>query len=308
MLLLPDGRKAELNLSFDVQIIRRPLDYLLAQPGKQVRTQLILSFNEWFKVPQEKLQVIIDVVELLHTASLLIDDIQDGSKLRRGHPSAHMVYGDAQTINSGNFAYFLAQEKLSQLDSLDAFKVFLTEILNLHRGQGLELYYRDSMLCPSEAEYMEIVTHKTGGLFRLAIGLLQSQSEVSVEWENLANTLGIIFQIRDDYQNLQSDQYTKSKGLGEDLTEGKFSFPIIHSIMAARDDTTLIDILRQRTEDEKLKLEAIKHIESTGSFEYCRQRLEVLQEEAIGMVAEMERTLGLAKGIRKILGLLALKP
>lgn len=179
------------------QIIRGPLDYLLSQPGKKLRAKLIHSFNEWFQIPDDKLQVVIDVVELLHTASLLsvvtqsyryrlvlscltnfrIDDIQDGSKLRRGRPSAHMVYGSAQTINSANFAYFLAQEKLGELKSLQAFNVFTTELLNLHRGQGMELYFRDNLICPTEAQYMEMVSNKTGGLFRLAVGLMQSQSD-----------------------------------------------------------------------------------------------------------------------------------
>ncbi|KAL4971619.1 terpenoid synthase [Aspergillus desertorum] len=288
------------------QIIRGPLDYLLSLPGKKLRTQLVLSFNEWFKVPDDKLQVIVEVVELLHTASLLIDDIQDASKLRRGQPAAHMVYGSAQTINSANFAYFLAQEKLGELRSLKTFDVFITELLNLHRGQGLELYYRDSLICPTEAEYMEIVTHKTGGLFRLAVGLLQSQSDVSVTDETsdctkLADTLGVIYQIRDDYQNLQSDQYAKTKGFGEDLTEGKFSFPIIHSISSAPDNTYLVDILAQRTEDEAVKISAIQYMESTRSFDYCRQRLDSLQAEALNLLDQLELKLGRAQSIRHIL-------
>ncbi|KAL4748883.1 isoprenoid synthase domain-containing protein [Aspergillus terricola var. indicus] len=280
------------------KIIRRPLDYLLSLPGKKLRTQLILSFNEWFKVPDDKLQTIIEVVELLHTASLLVDDIQDSSKLRRGQPAAHIIYGSAQTINSANFAYFLAEERLAKLGSLKSLHVFIAELLDLHRGQGLELYYRDSLICPTEAEYMEIVTHKTGGLFRLAVGLLQSQSDVSVDCSKLADTLGIIYQIRDDYQNLQSDQ---GKGYGEDLTEGKFSFPMIHSISSAPNNTFLIDILRQRTEDEALKLAAISYIESTGSFEYCRQRLDSFQAEALRLVEQLEVNLGPGHRIRHIL-------
>nr|WGJ63578.1 geranylgeranyl pyrophosphate synthase [Aspergillus striatus] len=287
-------------------IIRRPLDYLLSLPGKQLRTQLVLAFNEWFRVPDDKLQLIVDATELLHTASLLVDDIQDGSKLRRGHPAAHTVFGSAQTINSANFAYFLAQERLGELRSIDAFQIFITELLNLHRGQGLELYFRDCLICPTEEEYLEIVTHKTGGLFRLAVGLLQSQSEISLDCRALADTLGVIYQIRDDYLNLQSDQYAKSKGFGEDLTEGKFSFPIVHSILSAPENTTLIDILGQRTEDEAVKLSAIRHMESTGSFEYCRQRLNTLQTEAISMIEQIEDIQGPGHGIRRILRCLML--
>nr|WGJ63579.1 geranylgeranyl pyrophosphate synthase [Aspergillus striatus] len=277
------------------KIIRRPLDYLLSLPGKKLRTQLILSFNEWFKVPDDKLQTIIEVVELLHTASLLVDDIQDSSKLRRGQPAAHIIYGSAQTINSANFAYFLAEERLAELGSLKSLHVFIAELLNLHRGQGLELYYRDSLICPTEAEYMKICCIRV----RLQSAVvLPAKADESSDCSKLADTLGIIYQIRDDYQNLRSDQ---GKGYGEDLTEGKFSFPMIHSISSAPDNTCLIDILRQRTEDEALKLAAISYIESTGSFEYCRQRLESFQAEALRLVEQLEVNLGPGHSIRHIL-------
>lgn len=94
------------------------------------------------------------------------------------------------------------------------------------------------------------------------------------------NVLGAIFQIRDDYLNLQSDAYTKNKGFGEDLTEGKFSFPIIHSIRSDPSDIQLLSILKQRTEDDDVKLFAIRRIESTGSFEYTRQKIVELMAEA----------------------------
>lgn len=91
-----------------------------------------------------------------------------------------MVYGLAQTINSANFAYFLAQERVSELNSLEALNTFTAELLNLHRGQGMELYFRDNLICPTEEQYMEIVSNKTGGLFRLAAGLIKSQSDISM--------------------------------------------------------------------------------------------------------------------------------
>ncbi|KAG5788086.1 hypothetical protein H9Q69_012851 [Fusarium xylarioides] len=75
-----------------------------------------------------------------------------------------------------------------------------------------------------------MVSNKTGGLFRLAVKLMQLASESDKDYVPLVNILGVILQIRDDYLNLQSGKYAKNKGFGEDLTEGKFSFPIIHSI------------------------------------------------------------------------------
>jgi geranylgeranyl diphosphate synthase type 3 len=106
-----------------------------------------------------------------------IDDIQDSSKLRRGFPVAHSIFGVAQTINSANFAYFWAQQELQKLGKPEALVIFTEEMLRLHRGQGMDLYWRDSLICPTEEEYLEMVANKTGGLFRLAIKLMQMESQ-----------------------------------------------------------------------------------------------------------------------------------
>ncbi|KAI9041957.1 FPP/GGPP synthase family protein [Aspergillus affinis] len=289
------------------KIIRGPLDYLLSIPGKDVRGRLISAFNEWLHIPTEKLDIVKEIIELLHTASLLIDDIQDGSRLRRGHPVAHHIFGVPQTINAANYAYFLAQEKLKDLDDpTAAFSIFTRELLNLHRGQGMDLYWRDALVCPSEEEYMQMVSYKTGGLFELAVGLLQVGRDVDadVDFTPLTHHLGTIFQIRDDYLNLQSGLYATKKGAMEDLTEGKFSFPIIHSIRARPENTTLVSILKQRSEDETLKAYAVRYMETTWSFAYCREKLAGLMGEARRVVRELEERLGPCRDLHGILDLL----
>lgn len=104
----------------------------------------------------------------------------------------------------------------------------------------------------------------------------------------MVNLIGIIFQIRDDYLNLCSNSYTTNKGLCEDLTEGKFSFPIIHSIRSEPTNLQLLNILKQKTTDEEVKRYAVKYMESTGSFEYCRKVLKTLGERARKLVIEVE--------------------
>ncbi|CAN8103574.1 unnamed protein product [Discula destructiva] len=285
------------------QVIQAPLTYLLEIPGKDVRSKMINAFNVWLQISDEKLTIIKRIIELLHTASLLIDDIQDNSRLRRGVPVAHSIFGIAQTINSGNYAYFMAQQELPKLGDPRAFDIFTEEMLNLHRGQGMDLYWRDTLICPSEEEYLTMVQNKTGGLFRVAIRLMMIAKETDLDYVPLVNLLGAIFQIRDDYLNLQSDAYTKNKGYGEDLTEGKFSFPIIHSISSNPANPSLLSILRQRTEDEDVKRYAIQYIKSTGSFEYTEQKIAALMEEA----KEAAKVVGCdARGINKIVEMIGL--
>lgn len=93
--------------------------------------------------------------------------------MRRGVPVAHRIFGVAQTINSANYAYFLAQQELAKLKDQRAYEIFTEEMLNLHRGQGMDLYWRDALVCPTEDEYLAMVQNKTGGLFRVAIRLMQ---------------------------------------------------------------------------------------------------------------------------------------
>uniref|UniRef100_U3KGI0 Geranylgeranyl pyrophosphate synthase n=3 Tax=Ficedula albicollis TaxID=59894 RepID=U3KGI0_FICAL len=260
--------------------ILEPYQYLLQLPGKQVRTKLSQAFNHWLNVPEDKIQVIIEVTEMLHNASLLVDDIEDNSKLRRGFPVAHSIYGIPSVINCANYVYFLGLEKVLTLDHPDAVKVFTRQLLELHKGQGLDIYWRDTYTCPTEAEYKAMVLQKTGGLFGLAVGLMQLFSNYKKDLKPLLNTLGLFFQIRDDYANLHSKEYSENKSFCEDLTEGKFSFPTIHAIWSRPESTQVQNILRQRTENIDIKKYCVHYLENVGSFEYTRNTLKELESEA----------------------------
>lgn len=109
-----------------------------------------------------------------------VDDVEDSSVLRRGIPVANSIFGVAQTINSANYVYFRALQDLALMGNPKLIEIYTEELLNLHRGQGMDLYWRDSLTCPSEADYLEMVGNKTGGLFRLAIKLMQAESAVNM--------------------------------------------------------------------------------------------------------------------------------
>ncbi|KAI0871824.1 isoprenoid synthase domain-containing protein [Hypoxylon argillaceum] len=290
------------------KIILSPYEYIASEPGKEFRTMLLNAFNAWLEVPEESLNIITKVVRMLHTASLLIDDIQDNSMLRRGRPVAHNIFGVAQTINAGNYVYFLALKELQKLKNpATAMDIYTTEMLYLHRGQGMDLYWRDTLTCPTEDDYLEMVSNKTGGLFRLAVKLMQSQSSTPFDCLPLAEVLGQAFQIADDYKNLANLDYTQKKGLCEDLTEGKFSFPVIHSIRSNPENQELLHILAQRPTDVDTKKYAVRYIESTGSLEYTKELVGILiakaKEEADAIDVGSEK----AKGIHALLGKLDLK-
>ncbi|KAI9597218.1 isoprenoid synthase domain-containing protein [Syncephalis fuscata] len=269
------------------KLLLEPYNYLLQNPGKEIRSKMIEAFNQWLNVPEAQLTVITRVVEMLHTSSLLIDDVEDNSILRRGVPVAHKIYGVPMVINTANFVYFRALDDLRQLNNPRMIDIFIEELLNLHRGQGMELHFRDTVTCPTIEEYLEIISNKTGGLLRLAVKLMQEASPTNIDCVPLINLLGEHFQIRDDYINLKSDSYTDAKGFCEDLSEGKFSFPIIHSIRADTKNTQLIHILRQRTVEVEVKSYALTLMEQTDSFGHTVTVIRQLEKQIRDSIAEL---------------------
>lgn len=260
------------------QILLEPYNYLLQVAGKEIRTHLAAAFNFWLKIPDDKLTIIIEVTQMLHNASLLIDDIEDNSVLRRGIPVAHHIYGIPHTINTANYVYFLGLQKALSLNHPDVTRVFTEQLLELHRGQGMDIYWRDSNVCPTEEEYKDMVIRKTGGLFGLAVRLMQLFSENQSDLKPLLDNLGLYFQIRDDYANLNSKELEANKGYAEDLTEGKFSFPIVHGVRSRPENNPIMSILRQKTTHNDVKKYCIDYMESIGTFEYTRQVLRELEE------------------------------
>ncbi|GJE94640.1 terpenoid synthase [Phanerochaete sordida] len=301
-----------------------PFTHIAGVPGKDFRGQMIESFNTWLDVPADKLHTISKVINMLHNASLLVDDIEDDAQLRRGVPAAHKIYGIPQTINSANYVYFLAYQELFALrnhvqaqspverprrliDDTQLDRVVTEELLSLHRGQGLELLWRDSLQCPTEEEYIAMVNNKTGGLLRVAVKLMMAcaTSNVEVDFVPLVNLIGVYFQIRDDYMNLQSDTYASNKGFAEDLTEGKFSFPVVHGIRADPANRQILNVLQKRPSTPTLKRYTIAYLrDQTHSFAYTLSVMATLEAQ---ITAEIAR-LGGNAGLERIMKMLHVEP
>lgn len=264
----------------------QPYDHIASKPGKNFRSKLIGVFNMIYGISEIKIELITRLVDILHNASLLIDDIEDNSQIRRGLTASHLIFGTPMTINTANYMYFRAMELLQDIASgdnvllRDLMVIFNEEMINLHRGQGLDIYWRDSLpkIIPDDQMYFNMVMNKTGGLFRLTVRILERLTGEPLPFSlvPLSNLLGIIYQVRDDYKNLLDEQMIANKGLAEDISEGKLSFPIIHGLRYGQeeDDTTLLYILKLRTTDASLKYEAIDYLQNTSkSMDYAKKTI-----------------------------------
>lgn len=293
-------------------LLMEPYNYLANQPGKKFRNKLINILNNYYNLPTEIILTLSRIIELLHNSSLLIDDIEDGSVLRRGVKVAHLIYGVPMTINSANYIYFISMkfipnlikdlereagvnEKDINLNKLvlqtDLYNIFNEEICNLHRGQGLDIYWRNNSIIPNEDDYFNMVMNKTGGLFRLMVRLMERLSLFYNSNTNLekslipfCNLLGIIYQVRDDYLNLSSETMTLNKGFADDITEGKLSFPIIHGLnfektSLPKEKHFIFDILLSRTHNEEEKLKIINFLrDKSNSLNYAKDMVSSLVE------------------------------
>ncbi|KAH8717137.1 Geranylgeranyl diphosphate synthase sdnC [Beauveria bassiana] len=193
----------------DCEVIKGPARYIHSLPAKETRNAIIDALNTWLQLPDEPIYAIKKIITLLHEASLLLDDIQDGSILRRGLPATHTIYGKAQTINSAGYTIIEAVEEALKLGREYA-QVVLEHLKVLYVGQSYDLHWRTNLECPSEEDYLRALDNKTGGLFHLLLDLMTvatTANGASVpSMHSLVFLLGRHFAIRDDYQNLLSDE------------------------------------------------------------------------------------------------------
>ncbi|KAK6536015.1 hypothetical protein TWF281_000261 [Arthrobotrys megalospora] len=281
------------------EIVSEPFEYVSSLPSKKVRKLAIEALDIWYQVPQQSMDTINTIIDILHSSSLIIDDIEDGSELRRGYPAAHMVFGTPQAINAANYLFVKALEEVEKLpgtlgSSLSPIKIYRQELRNLHIGQAMDLHWTFHTQCPSEAEYIRMIDGKTGGLFRMAGSLMRSQATINKDMDvnDLLVLMGRYFQIRDDYQNLGSADYSKAKGDLSDLDEGKYSFMLIHALNNAK-GTQLKSLLQLRGRSEKgLSVEQkrliMRSLERSKSMEYTLRVLEQLQDAVEKKLEEME--------------------
>ncbi|OOF90617.1 hypothetical protein ASPCADRAFT_59057 [Aspergillus carbonarius ITEM 5010] len=306
----PDDTEKSANDSYH-KILEQPIEYLRSVPSKNVRGTIIQALNLWFKAPETAANQVESIIGHLHDSSLLLDDIQDSSELRRGRPATYRVFGVPQTINAATFALTLAFEKASPLMQLDTMNGFFEEVRNLHLGQAMDLHWTRCGQCPTIIEYMEMNRLKTGALFCLASHLLYIHGTFPAETiqqsdlRDLMILLGQYFQARDDYINLASAKYQKEKGFAQDLDEGKFSLPLIHVMTHSPNSVLLQNILCERARNsglsDDLKKLILDEMQEQGSLEFTEETLHSLEGKIERQLQKIEISTGINNYIFRFL-------
>ncbi|PWY80802.1 terpenoid synthase [Aspergillus sclerotioniger CBS 115572] len=286
------------------EILKQPIQYLRSVPSKNVRGTIIQALNVWLKAPETAASQVEGIIGHLHDSSLLLDDIQDNSELRRGCPATYRVFGVPQTINAATFALTLAFEKAAPLMQIE-------EVRNLHLGQAMDLHWTRCGQCPTITEYMEMNRLKTGALFCLASHLLYihgtfpAETIQQTDLTDLMTLLGQYFQARDDYINLASAKYQKEKGFAQDLDEGKFSLPLIHVMTHSPNQVLLRNILCERARDSglsnDLKKLILNEMREQDSLEFTEETLRSLEGKIKQQLEIIETSTGIKNYVFRFL-------
>lgn len=255
----------------DFAFLLKPVKYIIASGGKRWRAILaILCFYIFDKKnrleSENDIFKLASIIEFIHTASLIHDDIEDSSELRRGKPSTHIEFGLDTALNSGSWLYFHAINILQSIQIPNEKKYFINQIIvqgiyNLHLGQALDIsWHRDKDFFPTIELYEKMIKLKTGTLAELAgvIGVFCASSDIkkSQAVSDAFYELGVAFQIFDDIKNITVGIAGKDKG--DDIVEGKKSLPVIFFVQKSPEKKEKLSACFDKAKAEGIKSEAIQ--------------------------------------------------
>ncbi len=276
------------RLASDVALINQVAEYIIGAGGKRLRPMLLLlaaravsqhhstgSHDAATPASDGDVQQLAAVIEFIHTATLLHDDVVDESDLRRGRNTANAVWGNAASVLVGDFLYSRSFQLMVELERAEVMRILADTTNQIAEGEVLQLLHVRNPYT-DEVAYLRVIDRKTAVLFAAATrlgGLLGGADTATCDALHAYGlNLGYAFQISDDVLDYASDTSTLGKNLGDDLAEGKATLPLIHA-MAHSDNLTQA---RLRTAIQQGDINALPDvldaIHATRGLEYSRQR------------------------------------
>jgi octaprenyl-diphosphate synthase len=263
------------HLSSDVALINQMSGYIINAGGKRLRPLLLLLCARATNYQGEHHHLMAVVIELIHTATLLHDDIVDESNTRRGKETANEVWGNAASVLVGDFLYSRAFEMMVKPDSMRIMKLLSKATNEIAQGEVMQLLNcQNSEL--TEKEYYRVIERKTAVLFQAAtqIGAILSNADEQQELalRDYGLHLGNAFQIIDDVLDYESDSETMGKEVGDDLAEGKTTLPMIYALENTSGEQRELLINAIENADNSNIKEIISILQSVKAFKYTRSK------------------------------------
>jgi len=278
------------RLKSDVVLIRQVADYIIGSGGKRLRPALVILSAGACGYAGRHHHELAAVVEFIHTATLLHDDVVDDSNMRRGRATANSTFGNAAAVLVGDFLYSRAFQMMVEVQNMRIMEVLADATNTIAEGEVMQLLHVQNADV-TEHDYLRVIRSKTAKLFEAAgrIGAILAAVPAGEE-EALANYgmhLGTAFQLVDDILDYSGDLAQTGKNLGDDLAEGKATLPIIHAMRNGSADQAAI--IRNALVSGGLSdfAPVLKTMQETGALDYTRKQAEASAREARDSVAAL---------------------
>lgn len=278
------------NLHSDVSLISKVSEYIINSGGKRIRPLIVLLVARVLDYNKDKHIASAAIIEFIHTATLLHDDVVDNSKRRRGQDTANTIFGNQASVLIGDFLYSRAFQMMVELNDMEIMQVLANATNTIATGEVMQLInIHDPEV--TEENYFQVIYRKTSCLFEagchVAAILATCNEDDRISMIDYGKNLGMAFQIIDDALDYSASTNKSGKNLGDDLAEGKPTLPIIYAINnSSPEEKELLESAIK--EGDLTKLEEIqKIIQSTGAIEYTASRATKFSEKAIESISHL---------------------
>jgi len=279
------------QLSSDVALINQLGFYIINSGGKRIRPLITVLAAQAVGIYTPKITKLAAIIEFIHTATLLHDDVVDESDLRRGEKTANALFGNAASVLVGDFLYSRSFEMMTELENLKVMNVLASATNIIAEGEVLQL-----MNCnnpdTTEQTYMDVIYFKTAKLFEAATQLVAVLGEQPKTIENAlldyGKYLGTAFQLTDDVMDYASNAEEMGKNTGDDLAEGKPTLPLLYAMQHGTDSQ--IALIREAIEKANGmdNFDAIMQaLHETKALEYTQQRAIEEADKAIAAISNL---------------------
>ncbi|SFV56491.1 Octaprenyl diphosphate synthase / Dimethylallyltransferase / (2E,6E)-farnesyl diphosphate synthase / Geranylgeranyl pyrophosphate synthetase [hydrothermal vent metagenome] len=263
------------HLASDVVLINQISTYIINSGGKRLRPLLLILMSKGLNYQGKHHIILAAVIELIHTATLLHDDVVDESSMRRNKETANEVWGNAASVLVGDFLYSRSFEMMLEPQEMEVMNIMAKTTNIIAQGEVLQLLNTQNLEL-TEKEYFLMIERKTACLFEAAtkIAGVLTKTQHKKEIANYGLYLGTAFQIVDDILDYTADSETIGKNVGDDLREGKMTLPVIYTLQktSEKNKNYLKKILlaKEITSEEVNK--CVSMIKETNAFAYSLEQ------------------------------------
>jgi len=262
------------RLKSSVPLVDQVAEHIIGGGGKRLRPLLCVLAGRACNIQNDKHVDAAVFIEFVHTATLLHDDVVDGSQKRRGRATANNIFGNQASVLVGDFVYSRAFQMMATVGSLRVMEIMADATNVIAEGEVLQLMNAHDPET-TEQRYLEVIYRKTGRLFEagaeVAAVLAGAPAAHQAALASFGKHLGTAYQLIDDVLDYRSDPATRGKNLGDDLAEGKPTLPLLHALRHGNDEQRAV--IRLAIEQGGLAQlgPIVEAIEATGGLEYATQ-------------------------------------